>query len=60
MIALTRGALGETFRIIKRDAEKYGLIINEGKTEYMRNIRNMIKRRDCSINNMKFEHVSSF
>jgi hypothetical protein len=44
----------------KQDAEKFGLIINQGKTKYMRNTRKEIKRQDIVIDNMTFEHVSSF
>ena len=49
IIAQTRGALVGTFTILKRDAEKYGLIINQEKT-----------RQDLVIDNMESERVSSF
>ena len=58
--ARTRGALAETFTILKRDAEKYGLIINQEKTKYMRKTRKVITQQDLLIDNMEFEHASSF
>jgi hypothetical protein len=39
---------------------KFGLIINQGKAKYMRNTRKETKRKEISIDNMTFEHVSSF
>ena len=58
VIARTRGALVETYTILKQDAEKYGLIINQERTKYMRNTKKEITRQDLVIDNMEFEHVS--
>ena len=55
--ARTGGALAETSTILRRDAEKYGLIINQEKTKYMRNTRKEVTRKDLLIDNMEFEHV---
>ena len=41
-------------------SKKFGLIISQGKTKYMRNTRKEIKGKDISIDNMTFEYVSSF
>jgi hypothetical protein len=60
IIARSRDALVETFNTLRRDAKKFGLIINQGKTKYMRNARKEIKRQDIVIDNMTFEHASSF
>jgi sorting nexin-29 len=43
IIALSRDALVETFSTL-RDAKKSGLLINQGKTKYMRNTRKEIKQ----------------
>ena len=37
IIARTKKALIETFKILVKDAEKHGLIINQMNTEYMQN-----------------------
>jgi hypothetical protein len=39
IIARSRDALVETFNTLRRGVKKFGLIINKGKTKYVRNTR---------------------
>jgi hypothetical protein len=48
IIARSRDALVETFSSLRRDAKEFGLIINKGKTKYVRNTRKEIKKRRYS------------
>jgi hypothetical protein len=48
IIARSRDALVETFNTLRRDAKKFGLKINQGKTKYMRNTRKEIKTRNIN------------
>jgi hypothetical protein len=46
IIARSRDALAETCSTLRRDAKQIGLVINQGKTKYMRNTRKQINRQD--------------
>jgi hypothetical protein len=46
--------------ITKNEASKYGLLINESKTKYMKCTRKQVRENKLEIDNMSFESVQSF
>ena len=55
----TKQALMNTFQKLKKEAEKYGLTINQNKTKYTRHSRTQTNGKDMEleIEGMKIEEV---
>jgi hypothetical protein len=50
----------DTFTKLKNEASKYGLLINESKTKYMKCIRKQVRGIKLKIDTMSFGSVQSF
>ena len=50
-----------TFQKLKQEAIKYGLVINQNKTKYMRHsrVQTNVKNKEIEIEGMKIEEVNS-
>jgi hypothetical protein len=61
LVTRTKQALANTLQKLKQEAEKYGLVINQSKTKYMRHPRTQSYRKDIEIETegMKIEEVSN-
>lgn len=60
IIARTKRGMTEILRIIKEEASKIGLNINENKTKYMRCSRRDDNNSEITIDNCVFEQVENF
>jgi hypothetical protein len=49
LVTRTKQALVNTLQKLKKKAEKYGLVINQEKTKYMRHSRTQTYRKDIKI-----------
>ena len=54
-------ALINTFQKLKQEAVKYGLVINQNKTKYVRHsrVQTNVKNKEIEIEGMKIEEVNS-
>jgi hypothetical protein len=61
LVTRTKQALENTLQKLKHEAEKYGLVINQEKTKYMRNSRTQTYRKDIKVETerMKIEGVNN-
>jgi hypothetical protein len=61
LVTKTKQALANTLQKLKQEAEKYGLVINQNKTKYMRHSRTQTYRKYIEIETegMKIEEVSN-
>jgi len=61
LVTRTKQALINTFQKLKQEAIKYGLVINQNKTKYMRHSRlqTNVKNKEIEIEGMKIEEVNS-
>jgi hypothetical protein len=61
LVTRTNQALANKLQKSKQEAEKYGLVINQSKTKYMRHSRTQTYRKDIEIETegMKIEEVSN-
>jgi hypothetical protein len=50
----------DTFTKLKNESSKYGLLINECKTKYMKCTRKQVRGNKMEIDTMSFESVQSF
>jgi len=57
----TKQALINTFQKLKQEAVKYGLVINQNKTKYVRHsrVQTNVKNKEIEIEGMKIEEVNS-
>ena len=60
IIGRTAQVMKDTLNKLKNEAYKYGLLINERKTKYMKCTRKQVKENKLEIDNMSFEAVQSF
>jgi porphobilinogen deaminase len=60
IMARTKQTLIDTFLKLKNEALKYGLIVNENKTKYLKCTRKQIQDGKLSVESMQFEQVESF
>jgi len=60
-VTRTKQALVNTFQKLKQEAIKYGLIINQNKTKYMRHstVQTNVKNKEIEIEGMEIEEVNS-
>jgi len=61
LVTRTKQALVNTFQKLKQEAIKYGLIINQNKTKYMRHstVQTNVKNKEIEIEGMEIEEVNS-
>jgi len=61
LVTKTKQALTNTLQKLKQEAEKYGLVINQSKTKYMRHSRTQTYGKDMQIETegMKIEEVNN-
>jgi hypothetical protein len=61
LVTGTKQALANTLQKLKQEAEKYGLVINQSKTKYMKHSRTQTYRKDIEIKTeeIKIEEVSN-
>ena len=61
VVTRTKQALTNTLQKLKQEAEKYGLVINQNKTKYMRHSRTQTYGKDMEIEaeRMKTEEVNN-
>ena len=61
LVTRTKQALTNTLQKLKQEAEKYGLVINQNKTTYMRHSRTQTYGKDMEIETegMKIEDVNN-
>jgi ubiquitin len=59
-MARTKQTLINTFLKLKNEALKYGLIVNENKTKYLKCTRKQTQDGKLSVESMQFEQVESF
>ena len=61
LVTRTKQALIITFQKLKQEAIKYGLVINQNKTKYMRHsgVQTNVKNKEIEIEGMKIEEVNS-
>jgi hypothetical protein len=60
IIGRTKQAMIDTLNKLKNEASKYGLLINENKTKYMKCTRRQYRENKIEIETMSFESVQSF
>ena len=60
IIGRTAQVMKDTLNKLKNEAYKYGLLINERKTKYMKCTRKQVKENKLEIENISFEAVQSF
>lgn len=58
--ARTKQALLETFTKLKDESQKFGLLINENKTKYLKCSKLNNRTENLNIDNMQIESVSNF
>jgi len=60
-VTRTKQALINTFQKLKQEAIKYGLVINQNKTKYMRHsrVQTNVKNKEIELEGMKIEEVNS-
>ena len=61
LVTRTKQALIITFQKLKQEAIKYGLVINQKKTKYMRHsrVQTNVKNKEIEIQGMKIEEINS-
>jgi len=61
LVTRTEQALINTFQKLKQEAIKYGLVINQNKTKYVRHsrVQTNVKNKEIEIEGMKIEEVNS-
>jgi len=60
-VTRTEQALINTFQKLKQEAIKYGLVINQNKTKYMKHsrVQTKVKNKEIEIEGMRIEEVNS-
>jgi len=60
-VTRTKQALINTFQKLKQDAIKYGLVINQNETKYMKHsrVQTNVKNKEIEIEGIKIEEVNS-
>jgi hypothetical protein len=60
IIGITKQVIMDTLTKLKNEASKYGLLINESKTKYMKCTRKQVRGNKLEIDTMSFGSVQSF